>query len=330
MKKRLIALLLSITLVTALATGCGNKDKETEVTESVETVEDTEAEEVTPTTEPTVEPTEAPTPTETPAPTETPTPEPTVEPTTTPTPEPTATPVPTVEPTPTVAVEPTVVPTETVAEAVPTEVVIVETPVPTAAPTPEPTPVPAVATRQVGKYTMYVWGYTTNGTPLYDVVGSTSGWPQYMVDALSNSGVTPEMSDYDKAATVARYLAKRVSYDYNTYDYSILESKQLPYTTYFTLHNNRAICQGYANTYSQLMYMLGIECYCEIGEATNSQGLTGPHAWNKVVVNGIDYYNDITWNSCQGSDIYLMMNYDIISQNHIMQSERITNSDKIW
>ena len=79
MKKRLIALLLSITLVTALTTGCGNKDKETEVTESVETVED--AEEVTPTAEPTVTPTQAatPTPTEAPAPTETPTP--TAEPT---------------------------------------------------------------------------------------------------------------------------------------------------------------------------------------------------------------------------------------------------------
>lgn len=311
MKKRLIALLLSITLVTALTTGCGNKDKETEVTESVETVEDTE--EVTPTAEPTVTPTEAPTPTptEAPAPTATPTPEPTAEPTATPTPEPTATPVSTVEPTPTVA--PTAVPTEAVAEVVPTEVVIVETPVPTATPTPEPTPVPVVVTKQVGPLTMYVWSYTANGTPIYDSVNATNpGYPQYMIDALSDSGVTPEMSDYEKAATVARYLAKRVNYDY---------SFQCRNTTYYTLHNNKTTCGGYTNTYSQLMYMLGIECYYCAGDM---------HAWNRVVINGNSYYNDITWNNCLGTDKYLMVDYNTISQEHIATSEYYTYLDAIW
>ena len=57
---------------------------------------------------------------------------------------------------------------------------------------------PAVQTKQVGDFTMYVWGYTTNGTPLYDVVGST-GWPQYMVDALNDSGVTPDMGEDRKS-----------------------------------------------------------------------------------------------------------------------------------
>lgn len=316
MKKRLIALLLSITLVTTLATGCGNKDKETESTESVETVEDAEVEEATPTPEPT----------------ETPTPKPTKapDPTVTPTPEPTATPIPTETPTPTVAAEPTAVPTPAV-EAVPTEVVIVETPVPTATPTPEPTPVPAVATRQVGKYEMYVWGYTTNGTPIYDVVTSTTGWPQYMVDALSDSGVTPEMSDYDKAITLARYLAKRISYDYNTYDYSLLESKQLPYTTYFTLHNNRAICQGYANTYSQLMYMLGIECYVEAGIAQKDDGTTCSHAWNLVIISGTYYYTDITWHSSMNYDERYLMNLSSgIGTVRTVNNRKVTISDKIW
>lgn len=315
MKKRLIALLLSITLVTTLATGCGNKDKETEVDESVETVEDAEVEEATPTPEPTATPT--------PKPTKTP------DPTAAPTPEPTATPIPTATPTPIVAAEPTAAPTEAVVEAVPTEVVIVETPIPTATPTPEPTPeptpFPAVTTRQVGKYEMYVWGYTANGTPIYDVVTSTSGWPQYMVDALSDSGVTPEMSDYDKAVTLAKYLARRISYDYNTYDYSILESKQLPYTTYFALHNNRAICQGYANTYSQLMYMLGIECYYVDGAVPQ-----GMHGWNRVVINNISYYNDITWNSCLGSDAYLMLDYNTMSIDHTPTKEYIVYCDTIW
>jgi len=312
MKKRLIALLLSITLVTALAMGCGNKDKETEVTESVETVEDAEVEEVTPSAEPTVTPEPTPTPTETPAPTATPTPEPTV------------------EPTPTVA--PTAVPTEAAVEAVPTEVVIVETPVPTATPTPEPTPVPAVVTKWVGSYEMFIWSYTANGTPIYDVVGVTiPGYPQYMIDALSDSGVTPEMSDYDKAATLARYLARRVSYDYNTYDYSILEPKQLPYTTYFTLHNNRAICQGYANTYSQLLRMLGIESYVEAGTAQKDDGTTCAHAWNLVIINGTYYYTDITWHSSMNYDEKYIMNLSSgIGTVRTVNNRKVTISDKIW
>lgn len=206
--------------------------------------------------------------------------------------------------------EPTQSPQEAEVTAVPTEA-----PVITATPTPEPTPVPvtAVETKQVGYFTMYVWNYTTNGTPLYDVVNSDNpGYPQYMIDALSDSGVTPDMSDYDKAVTVARYLARRVSYDYSH------ESRS---TTYYTLHNNKTMCQGYSNTFSQLMYMLGIECYVDYNST---------HAWNRVVINNTSYYVDITYNVGLGNEQYMMVSYDYISQDHIFQGETITLYDAIW
>lgn len=143
-----------------------------------------------------------------------------------------------------------------------------------------------------------------------------------MVDALSNCGVTPEMSDYDKAVTLAKYLARRISYDYGEYDYSVIDSsKETPATTYFALHNNKAACGGFSNTYSQLMYMLGIECYVVIGEF---------HGWNRVVINGVSYYNDITWNSCLGYDAYLMMDYNTFSADHTQIGESVTYFDAIW
>lgn len=174
---------------------------------------------------------------------------------------------------------------------------------------------PAVQTKQVGDFTMYVWGYTTNGTPLYDVVGST-GWPQYMVDALNDSGVTPDMGDYDKAVTVARYLAKRISYDHEHFD---------GITTYRALHRNKAVCQGYANTYSELMYMLGIECYYIGGYVNN-----GPHAWNVIFINEVDYYSDISWNSYLNSEQYLMIGADKISLDHNAEYICHTELDSLW
>lgn len=174
---------------------------------------------------------------------------------------------------------------------------------------------PAVQTKQVGDFTMYVWGYTTNGTPLYDVVGST-GWPQYMVDALNDSGVTSDMGDYDKAVTVARYLAKRISYDYENCD---------GITTYRALHRNKAVCQGYANTYSELMYILGVECYYINGCVSK-----GFHGWNAVIIDGVEYYSDITWNSCLGTDQYLMISAETMAYDHNAWNATYTMHDTIW
>ena len=40
-----------------------------------------------------------------------------------------------------------------------------------------------------------------------------------------------------------------------------------------TVHNNKARCSGYANTYARLMRMLGIECYyvlCQVAQGEHA------------------------------------------------------------
>lgn len=51
-----------------------------------------------------------------------------------------------------------------------------------------------------------------------------------------------------------------------------------------------AVCQGYASTFKAFMDALGIEC-----EYVKGLGNGGPHGWNRVKVNGEDYYIDVTW-----------------------------------
>lgn len=221
--------------------------------------------------------------------------------------------------------------------------------------------------KQVGAYQMYLCGSTANGTPIYfyenykkspwykenEIVwnwysDSGSGsysvfeyefqypghendtWPQYLIDALNESGVTPYMNDYEKAVTVARYLDGRISYDYVTV--AAMEAGN-PYsraslTTYGTFSNNLAVCQGLTNAYNTLLQMLGIECYFEIGIA--GRGTIG-HSWNKILIGGVPYYTDLTYNICLNNENYLMISLETISKDHFWQMEYgITADDNIW
>lgn len=165
------------------------------------------------------------------------------------------------------------------------------------------------AVKTVGGKQMYVWGYSSNGTEIYEDVNlmgkAGCGWPDYMVAVINNCGVTPQMSDYDKAVTLARYLAGYISYDYySQFGWS-------DYTTEGALKNRSVVCSGYANAYSNLLYMLGIESYYVRGTANG-----GSHGWNKVVINGVEYYTDVTWNSCLRSDRYMMITFEQMSADH--------------
>lgn len=215
--------------------------------------------------------------------------------------------------------------------------------------------------KQVGNYQMYLCGSTANGTPIYfykrspwyseivwnwyigDTIVDTSieyrfqypghendTWPQYLIDALNESGVTPYMSDYEKAVTVARYLAGRIVYDNSTRS-AMANGGSYPksrFTTYGTLHNNIAVCQGLTNTYNTMLQMLGIECYSEGGiTATSTLG----HEWTRIMIDGIPYYTDITYNICWKYDKCLMVNAETIAIDHFFETEYgITHNDNIW
>lgn len=185
------------------------------------------------------------------------------------------------------------------------------------------TPVMQVPLRQVGTEKMYPWGRTANGATIYENVamrGATGeGWPQYMVDVIQNSGVTDSMTDYEKAVQLARYLSYLISYDYSHVNGSA------DYTTKGALTTHLVVCQGYANAYSNLLYMLGIESYYVRGQANG-----GNHGWNKLVIDGVEYYTDVTWNSCLRSDQYLMITFEQMSWDHYYKENRGRNFGDTW
>lgn len=174
-----------------------------------------------------------------------------------------------------------------------------------------------------GSDLMYAWGKTPSGATIYESVEmygkQGAGWPQYMIDELSKSGINDSMSDYEKAVTVAKYLQKLISYDYSPQEGSAV------HTTKTALTQRKAVCQGYANAYSNLMRMCGIECNYVRGTANG-----GNHGWNKLVIDGVEYYTDVTWNSCLNNTRYLMISFEAMSSDHLYKENRGRNMGDTW
>lgn len=93
------------------------------------------------------------------------------------------------------------------------------------------------------------------------------------------SGVNPSWSDLEKALYVNDYLALHCEYD-NSHTY---------HSSYDALIGQKAVCQGYALAFFELMKQLGIPCELVTSDRLN-------HAWNLVQIGNYWYHVDVTWN----------------------------------
>lgn len=101
-------------------------------------------------------------------------------------------------------------------------------------------------------------------------------------------------SDYDKMKFVHDYLVVNAEYD----DVCLAElnqtvqraSSQQSHSIYGCLVNKVCVCDGYSKTFKLIMNMIGLECEYWQGFS----GTTG-HAWNYVVIDGEEYWMDLTW-----------------------------------
>ena len=95
------------------------------------------------------------------------------------------------------------------------------------------------------------------------------------------SGVTGNMSQYNREMMIHDRLVKLIEYD---------ASKDHIHDMYGTLVNGIAVCEGYARTFQYLMYQAGIQCMIAKGNSHNVG-----HAWNIVQIDNAYYQMDVTW-----------------------------------
>ena len=118
---------------------------------------------------------------------------------------------------------------------------------------------------------------------------STTELCQWVVGQL----ITPDMDAFTRAKVINQYLCNHMEYDINYY------------TTRDAILLGRGRCQGYANAYKNLMKAAGIETDYVRGYV---YGANGTHAWNRLLINGVYYYVDVTWNDTTGqNNRYLLL-----------------------
>lgn len=136
------------------------------------------------------------------------------------------------------------------------------------------------------------------------------------------SGITPEMTEYDKIKYIFEYIVNTVDYNLEAPDNQ---------TIYSSLVGKSSVCAGYSRAAQYLLQQIGIECIYVTGNIPQQ----GAHAWNIVKCDGQYYQMDITF----GDPVFLggdgstgvplqAINYDYLCcsdaellKNHVMDTE---------
>lgn len=100
----------------------------------------------------------------------------------------------------------------------------------------------------------------------------------------------------------------------STTEYDFSYSKN---SCYSALIEGKSACNGYARLFTAVCSYAGIECENITGWQNDKY-----HIWNRVRVNGIWYYIDVTWNDSAGEDRWFMISRDQMNRDHIEEGNR--------
>lgn len=109
-----------------------------------------------------------------------------------------------------------------------------------------------------------------------------------VASAIIKNVITSDMSEYDKVLALHDWICENVTYGTceNNSDQDI----------YGALVLKRALCAGYAESFTYLLDRVGIKSSVISGDSIDQNGEAVPHAWNLVYIDNQPYYFDITWN----------------------------------
>ena len=116
---------------------------------------------------------------------------------------------------------------------------------------------------------------------------------------LKDAGVTPEQSVQDKVREIHDYVASVATYDNDAataITAGATDSPQVEQSqeAYGILVGGSAVCNGYAQAFQAMAQAAGIDTVIVTGDAW-SGATSGPHAWNRVLVDGQWVTVDVTW-----------------------------------
>lgn len=153
-------------------------------------------------------------------------------------------------------------------------------------------------------------------TPCSDLAYADSLDRLESIDAMADTAVRElvdgAMSDYEKAEALYTFVTENVRYDHRYYS----DPANMPYdsrTAYGALHEQLAICGGYAQALQVLFEKIGIPCYTVSGSMGGEY-----HMWNIACLDGEWRFFDATsdrgradyWFNCFNVSAEQLTRYD--------------------
>lgn len=162
--------------------------------------------------------------------------------------------------------------------------------------------------RNVTVYELYI---TDNADVLQEYKKDVADTDAFLQEAdLTFEGTEDAFEVCRRANT---FIRSRYSYDYGKA--STVESGNPNTSTLIdlTTDENTIICDDYAKLFEFLCNRYGVETDYVTGFSSSG----GAHAWNRSIIDGKEYYTDVTWNDTGGGNQWLLLNRDTFYRDHV-------------
>lgn len=138
------------------------------------------------------------------------------------------------------------------------------------------------------------------------------GMPSYAQQIADAGMITSNMSDYDAAEYLYRYMIQNFAYDNNL--------NPISFNGYGMLSNGVGVCQGYVSVYNVLCKLFGMDVVGVSGQAGGDN-----HIWSYANLEGEWLYIDTTWGDCYVDGVTADMSYFAVSYNKLSNTHTFDN-----
>lgn len=126
-------------------------------------------------------------------------------------------------------------------------------------------------------------------------------------------GVTEQDTERDALTKINDWICRNITYDLDYRDKTVTAC----------IADRRAVCCQYSQIFKFCCDFCDIQCDVESGFSNTGGG----HAWNKVTLDGQDYYIDSTWNKDTNNRYFMLSKYEF-GEKHVWRSEVTTQDDQ--
>lgn len=125
--------------------------------------------------------------------------------------------------------------------------------------------------------------------PTYTGYHKTDNEVKYVLSQI----LTPEMTTSQKVKTCYDWLINNCSYGRKYRQYTMEEYQVHEYLeAYNMIVLREGVCDDYAGAFAAMVRAIGLDCRVVSGETERASGGMTGHAWNVIIVDGVEYVFD--------------------------------------